>query len=110
MSIGFSGALTEMQLARGAESAATANNPGRAILGIIILISHFLAGGGAALTCAGTGVWVCCFSSSTLRTSVVIPGTSSSGRGSTSLISWRGSLTDLAVAISARNGPVIVTL
>ena len=35
---------------------------------------------------------------------------SSSGRGSTSPITWRGSLTDLAVAMSARNGPVMVTL
>src|SRR5437762_3304523 len=73
------------------------------------LLSHFVVGGLETFTDSSGGVWawLCC--SSTRRTSVVIPGISSSGRGNTSLITWRGSTTDLAVAISARNGPLIVT-
>ena len=44
------------------------------------------------------------------RTSVTIPGTSLSGRGSAPEITSGGSRKLLAVAISARNGPLMLTL
>ena len=71
-------------------------------------MAHLSLGGGGLVdtsTFSWTGVWVWCCCSSRRRTSVTMPGTSSSGRGSTSAITCRGSRNDLAVAISARNGP-----
>ena len=70
ISIGLSGVLTEMQLASGA----AARRPSSAGRQYVVFHGHLSLGWGWGDGLFGTGVWVCCWSSSPRRTSVTIPG------------------------------------